>query len=96
MNEKAIVYSALSIRSVPTRIPAPQKAPFYLSELVAESLSLIPHEGIEVETGIEPTDTMLYADRVLMSQVMVNLLKKRHLGPLGAGLRPQDNHALHH
>lgn len=58
-----------------TRIPAPQKAPFYLSELVVESLSLIPHEGIEVEVNIEPADTMLYADRALMSQVMVNLLK---------------------
>ena len=63
-----------SFRAV-TRIPAPQKAPFYLSELVAESLSLIPHEGIEVEVSIEPADTMLYADRALMSQVMVNLLK---------------------
>ncbi len=58
-----------------TRIPTPQKAPFYLSELVVESLSLIPHEGIEVEVNIEPADTMLYADRALMSQVMVNLLK---------------------
>ena len=58
-----------------TRIPAPQKAPFYLSELVVESLSLIPHEGIEVEVSIKPADTMLYADRALMSQVMVNLLK---------------------
>lgn len=63
-----------SFRAV-TRIPTPQKAPFYLSELVAESLSLIPHEGIEVEVSIEPKDTMLYADRALMSQVMVNLLK---------------------
>ena len=63
-----------SFRAV-TRIPAPQKAPFYLSELVAESLSLIPHEGIEVEVSIEPADTMLYADRALMSQVFVNLLK---------------------
>ena len=63
-----------SFRAV-TRIPAPQKAPFYLSELVAESLSLIPHEGIEVEVSIEPEDTMLYADRALMSQVIVNLLK---------------------
>ncbi|MBR3800756.1 MAG: PAS domain S-box protein [Rikenellaceae bacterium] len=63
-----------SFRAV-TRIPAPQKAPFYLSELVAGSLSLIPHEGIEVEVSIEPEDTMLYADRALMSQVMVNLLK---------------------
>ena len=63
-----------SFRAV-TRIPTPQKAPFYLSELVAELLSLIPHEGIEIETSIEPEDTMLYADRALMSQVMVNLLK---------------------
>ena len=63
-----------SFRAV-TRIPAPQKAPFYFSELVAESLSLIPHEGIEVETSIEPENTMLYADRALMSQMMVNLLK---------------------
>ena len=63
-----------SFRAV-TRIPTPQKAPFYLSELVAESLSLIPHEDIEVEVGIEPEDTMLYADRALMSQVFVNLLK---------------------
>ena len=63
-----------SFRAV-TRIPAPQKAPFYLSELVAESLSLIPHDGIEIEVSIEPKDTMLYADRALMSQVMVNLLK---------------------
>ncbi|MBO5833134.1 MAG: PAS domain S-box protein [Alistipes sp.] len=63
-----------SFRAV-TRIPAPQKAPFYLSKLVAESLSLIPHEGIEVKVSIEPEDTMLYADRALMSQVMVNLLK---------------------
>ncbi len=58
-----------------TRIPIPQRAPFYLSELVAESLSLIPHEGVAVEVNLAPTDTMLYADRTLMSQVMVNLLK---------------------
>lgn len=63
-----------SFRAV-TRIPAPQKAPFYLSELVAESLSLIAHEEVTVEVNIEPQDTMLYADRTLMSQVMVNLLK---------------------
>ena len=63
-----------SFRAV-TRIPAPQKAPFYLSELVEESLSLIPHKGIAVEVNIEPADTMLYADRALMSQVFVNLLK---------------------
>ena len=63
-----------SFRTV-TRIPAPQKAPFYLSELVAEACSLTAREGVEVEVSIEPEDTMLYADRALMSQVFVNLLK---------------------
>lgn len=63
-----------SFRAV-TRIPAPQKAPFYLSELVAEACSLTSREGIVVEVCLEPADTMLYADRALMSQVFVNLLK---------------------
>ena len=63
-----------SFRAV-TRIPAPQKAPFYLSELVSEALTLTQREGVEIEVSIEPEDTMLYADRALMSQVMVNLLK---------------------
>ncbi|MBR5201042.1 MAG: GHKL domain-containing protein, partial [Alistipes sp.] len=63
-----------SFRAV-TRIPAPQKAPFYLSELVAEACLLTAREGVEVEVSIEPEDTMLYADRALMSQVVVNLLK---------------------
>ena len=63
-----------SFRAV-TRIPAPQKAPFYLSELVAEACSLTACEGVDVEVRIEPEDTMLYADRTLMSQVFVNLLK---------------------
>lgn len=63
-----------SFRAV-TRIPAPQKAPFYLSELVAEACSLTAREGVDVEVCLEPEDTMLYADRALMSQVFVNLLK---------------------
>ena len=63
-----------SFRAV-TRIPAPQKAPFYLAELVVEACSLTAREGVEVEVSIEPEDTMLYADRALMSQVVVNLIK---------------------
>ena len=63
-----------SFRAV-TRIPTPQKAPFYLSELVAEACSLTAREGVDVEVCLEPEDTMLYADRALMSQVFVNLLK---------------------
>ena len=63
-----------SFRAV-TRIPVPQKAPFYLSELLAEACSLTVCEGVRVEMCLEPEDTMLYADRALMSQVFVNLLK---------------------
>ena len=63
-----------SFRAV-TRIPAPQKAPFYLSELVTEAVSITSREGVVVEVHLEPEDTMLYADRALMSQVFVNLLK---------------------
>ncbi len=58
-----------------TRIPVPQKSPFLLRDLVEETIGLIPHEGVEVELLISPEDTMLYADRTLMSQVLVNLLK---------------------
>ena len=63
-----------SFRAV-TRIPTPQKTPFYLLGLVKEACSLTAREGIKVSISIEPEDTMLYADRALMSQVVVNLLK---------------------
>lgn len=63
-----------SFRAV-TRIPVPQKEPFYLAELVSESVSLVPQDDIEFKISIVPTDTMLYADRTLISQVMLNLLK---------------------
>ena len=63
-----------SFRSV-TRIPPPQKSPFYLAELIKEALLLIEHDGVEVHVGITPVDTMLYADRGQLSQVIVNLLK---------------------
>lgn len=58
-----------------TRIPAPQRSPFYLAELLAEAAALTDLRGIEFRTRIEPSDMMLYADRTLMSQVLVNLLK---------------------
>ena len=63
-----------SFRAV-TRIPTPQKAPFYLSELVSEALALTQRNNIKIDVNIVPEDTMLYADRALMSQVIVNLLK---------------------
>ena len=42
---------------------------------MAEACSLTSREGVDVEVCLEPEDTMLYADRALMSQVVVNLLK---------------------
>ncbi len=58
-----------------TRIPLPQKSPFSLLGLVEEVVELIPHEGVRVEIRVEPEDTMLYADRAQISQVLVNLMK---------------------
>ncbi len=71
-----------SFRQV-TRIPAPQRQPFYLSELVGEAAALTDLAGIAFEVRIEPADTMLYADRNLMSQVMVNLLKNAREAVIG-------------
>ena len=66
-----------SFRSV-TRIPPPHKSPVYLSELIKQATSVIEWEGVELTTSIVPTDTMLYADRTQISQVLVNLLKNAH------------------
>lgn len=63
-----------SFRQV-TRIPVPQKVPFYAAEPIDEAAALIDMQGIEFTVDISPRDTMLYADRTLMTQVMVNLLK---------------------
>lgn len=63
-----------SFRQV-TRIPAPQRSPFYLAELLAEATALTDLAGIDYRTKVVPSDMMLYADRTLMSQVLVNLLK---------------------
>lgn len=66
-----------------TRIPNPQRQPFYLAELVGEAAVLTDLEGIPFTVRIEPADTMLYADRGLMSQVMINLLKNAREAVIG-------------
>ena len=63
-----------SFRQV-TRIPSPQKAPFYLKELLADAVALINSGKIKINIDINPDDIMLYADRTQFSQVVVNLLK---------------------
>ena len=63
-----------SFRSV-TRIPLPKKEPFYLLELFNEAVPLIAPEDIRLVLAVDPKDTMIYADRVQLQQVVVNLLK---------------------
>lgn len=58
-----------------TRIPTPQKTPFYLKEIIDDVLSLSDFGDIKLDIDIEPEDTMLYADRTQLTQVFVNLLK---------------------
>lgn len=63
-----------SFRSV-TRIPLPKKEPFYLLELLNEAVPLIAPGDIRLVLAVDPKDTMIYADRVQLQQVVVNLLK---------------------
>ena len=63
-----------SFRQV-TRIPPPQKAPFYLKELLADAVALTNSGKIKINIDINPDDIMLYADRTQISQVIVNLMK---------------------
>ncbi len=63
-----------SFRQV-TRIPPPQKAPFYLKELLTDAVALTNSGKIKINIDINPDDIMLYADRTQISQVIVNLLK---------------------
>ncbi len=63
-----------SFRQV-TRIPSPRKTPLYVADPVNEAAALTDLRGIEFTQHIEPHDIMIYADRTLITQVMVNLLK---------------------
>ena len=63
-----------SFRQV-TRVPTPQKTPFSLKELIDDAVALIDFGKIKINININPEDTLLYADRSQMSQVIVNLLK---------------------
>lgn len=59
-----------------TRIPAPQREPFEVRELVRQAVVLASAENdLRIHVDIEPADTMIYADKVLLGQVAVNLLK---------------------
>lgn len=63
-----------SFRQV-TRVPMPQKSPFYLKEIIDNVISLFDFQNIKLEVDINPIDIMLYADKSQMSQVLLNILK---------------------
>lgn len=63
-----------SFRQV-TRIPQPQRSPIYLHELIENAKRLIEIDNVAFDVDIQPADTMVYVDRELMTQVLVNLLK---------------------
>ena len=63
-----------SFRQV-TRIPTPQRSPLLLTELVGHAVSILEWDGIECSVEIVPAETMVYVDRTLMAQVLVNILK---------------------
>ena len=63
-----------SFRQV-TRIPTPQRSPLLLTELVEHAISILEWNGVECSVEIVPAETMVYVDRTLMAQVLVNILK---------------------
>ncbi len=63
-----------SFREV-TRIPPPKKTPFYLSGLLNDIKALVDCGNAPLSIDVTPADTMIYADRVQLQQVFVNLIK---------------------
>ena len=60
-----------------TRIPEPHKEPFEVTELLNQAviLSGTNKADIDISVDVDPVDTMIYADKTLMGQVAVNLIK---------------------
>lgn len=58
-----------------SRVPQPQKAPVYLADIVDEILHLVDANDVDITVNLSPSDTIIYADRTQISQVMINLLK---------------------
>ena len=64
-----------------TRLPAPEPTLFYVREFMESlrslALATVPEGArpVEIRLSVEPEDLILYADRGLVSQVAINLLK---------------------
>ena len=63
-----------SFRQV-TRIPLPEKSPFCILDLLNDTKALIDCRDVALNICVEPQDTMIYADKVQLQQVFVNLIK---------------------
>lgn len=63
-----------SFRAV-TRIPLPEKAPLYLLDLLNEACALTAHGKVKLSIAVDPADSMVYADKGQLLQVVVNLVK---------------------
>ena len=57
------------------RIPAPVMGVFVANEMINDINNLLRAEGIRFSYEIQPADIALYADRTLMEQVLINLIK---------------------
>jgi nitrogen fixation/metabolism regulation signal transduction histidine kinase len=57
------------------RIPAPVPAPYRIDEMMNDINHLLKAEGIRFSCEIKPEDMTLFADRPLMEQVLINLIK---------------------
>ena len=62
-----------------TRLPAPDKSAFLLSELFSTVSNLATvdwsQRGLELDVIVEPKQLDLYADRGMMEQILINLLQ---------------------
>lgn len=58
-----------------TRIPAPTLQLFPVSSLFDDLRGLYPAGSVSFSFSVRPTDLRIYADRVLIEQVLINLLK---------------------
>lgn len=58
-----------------TRIPTPTMQIFPISTLFNDMQKLVPADGIHVVYSIRPSELRLYADRSMIEQVLINLLK---------------------
>lgn len=58
-----------------TRIPAPVYQPFLLSGLFDDLTELLHTDGIPFTSSIKPETLRIHADRVLIEQVLINLIK---------------------